>query len=238
MYNDKFISLVNFANSNQLSEIEMKNGNPNYIGFGNPNSNILIFGKEKAIDENQSHYEKILFNESLNNPNEWKQNIDENYFLTKEKLISKEGYISSFYPYSGKNKSGHTWSKYQSLINLINGKENTITNEFFFDCFISEINHLPSKISQISKFKDNERIQFLKSDFYKSFDIVVLTCANYLSKSQIEEIFEVKCFENSSKKREKLVIYKSDNRIVINTRQLSMDVSNEYLIRLSEKIKK
>ena len=54
---------------------------------------------------------------------------------------------------------------------------------------------------------------------------------------KIKEIFNVKFYENKSKSREKLVVYKNDDFILINARQLSMDVKNDYLERISEIVK-
>ena len=37
---------------------------------------------------------------------------------------------------------------------------------------------------------------------------------------------------------EKLKIFKNENRVLINTRQLSMNIKNDYLVRISEVAKK
>lgn len=63
-YSKKFIDLVNnsFINSNNLESSEKEFGNPYYVGFGNPNSKILILGKEKGFDINnleQFKYESL-----------------------------------------------------------------------------------------------------------------------------------------------------------------------------------
>lgn len=235
MYPKSFIELVTKSVHSQenLGEIATQKANPFFIGFGNPNSNILFFGKEKAFDEKDK---ALLFRESINNGKEWLENI-KSAPLTKEDVTIKEGFISSFYPYSSINKSGHTWSKYQKLVNLILEKQNTINNEFFFDCFISEINANPSKLSKIKHFKDEDRLNFLKSDFYNSFKIVILACGDYLNATQIEDLFQVKYTQNLSKRGEKLVIYKNNSSIIVNTRQLSMDVSNDYLSSIATIIK-
>ncbi|EKT4497987.1 hypothetical protein LIS90_02180 [Flavobacterium psychrophilum] len=93
-------------------------------------------------------------------------------------------------------------------------------------------------MSKIKSFNNSERIELLKNDYYKSFDVIICACANYLTDNQIEEIFDVKFQSDLSSPNEKLKTFKNDNRILINTRQLSMNVKNDYLIRISEVAKK
>lgn len=54
-----------------------------YLGTGNPNSNILIIGKESAIDSvlNKEQYER----EIVNNAIDWRRNLAED---TKQELVN------------------------------------------------------------------------------------------------------------------------------------------------------
>jgi hypothetical protein len=238
MYRKEFIEIVNysFEKSQRLNEEEITCGNPYYIGFGNPNSKILIFGKEKGFTKANTYQ---LEYESLKNPTEWKEYVEAKTKINSEIKYSKNGnYINAFCPYLEENKSGHTWNKYYVLLNKIVPTISKENNDFFKHSFISEINHKPAKRSEIKHFKNSNRIEMLRHDYFKTFDITILACGNYLDRTSIEEIFNVK-FDNSnlSVPRQKLEIFKNGNRILINTRQLSFDVSNEYLQRIADNVK-
>ncbi len=237
-FKNDFIDLVNVAIENSKKSILDKTSNPNYIGFGNPNSNIIIFGKEKGFDQN--NYTQ-LFNESINNPSEWNEHINNNFILAKDDFhkYAKNDYINVFYPYSHKPKgSGHTWNIYQRLINSINNKSNEIPNEFLFDCFISEINSNPSKLSKIKNFKDEYRLNFLTNKFYQNFEIKILACGDYLDEKTIIETFNLQNCRiiNKSKPNQKFVIYKNLKTLVINTRQMSFNVTTDYIKEISNTI--
>jgi len=110
----------------------------------------------------------------------------------------------------------------------------TENNNFFSFAFLTEVNFQPSKYSKIKSFQNQERIDFLKEEYFKSFDVIILACGKYLSNTQIEEIFDVKLQNESiSAKHELLNVFKNKERILLNTRQLSMAVSNEYLKTIS-----
>lgn len=234
MYKQSFKDLVANAESKTnvfYSTIENENcPNPYYIGFGNPNARILIFGKEKAF--NVSDLKKLEY-ENIKNPIEWGYYIKNNIKINKAKFYQSLNYINAFYPYFENNKPGHTWSKYHSFLSKIYPEISKKENEFFKYAFLSEINFQPSSLSIIKQFKNEERIKFLKSEFFKSFDVVILACGKYLNKKQIEEIFNVTYSESILKPRENIHIYKNSNQILINTRQLSMDVSNDLLNKIA-----
>jgi hypothetical protein len=232
-FNENFKDLVYKSNlkTDEYYNGKIKDvGNPYYIGFGNPNAKILIFGKEKAFSEKE---EKKLKYESIGNPKEWKYYVENLITYHKEPFYLNTNYVNAFYPYQTTNKSGRTWQKYEVLINKIYDKNDFNHNDFFKDAFLSEINYKPSKTSKIKKFKDPIRIEFLKNDFYKSFKVIFLACADYLSPEQIQEIFNVNFSQDLSKPRNRIKIYKNENLLVINTRQLSFDVSDKYLDTLA-----
>lgn len=215
-YSKKFNDLVNnsFINSNKLESSEKEFGNPYYIGFGNPNSKILILGKEKGFDIN--NLEQFNY-ESIENPNEWKSYVDNSTTMNLDRFYdNSHHYINAFTPYLHRVNSGHTWDKYNILLRNLFSEIANQNNDFFKHSFISEINYRPSKYSIIKKFKDQRRIDFLKEDFFKSFNVTILGCGDYLDKKLIEEIFEVKFESNLSLPRQKLVIYKNKERILLN----------------------
>ncbi|RDI53759.1 hypothetical protein [Flavobacterium glaciei] len=235
MYKESFKDLVNFAvikSNNFYNNPENVNSpNPYFIGFGNPNAKILILGKEKGFDKNNL---KQLEYESINNPREWDNYIKNNIGSNKNKFYDSENYINTFFPYLNKNKSGHTWNKYYTLLNHIYTSIPKSENEFFRYAFLSEINFIPSKYSEIKRFDNFERLNMLNNKFFKSFEIIILACGSYLEKEQIENIFSVSYYESILKKRENIHIYQNSNQILINTRQLSMDTSNDLLIKIAE----
>lgn len=239
MYNTKFKKLVDFSfqKSQEFykNEVNLNKPNPYFIGFGNPNSKILIMGKEKGFDESNL---KQLQYESIGNPNEWKNYVDNNISFNKIKFYDSEHYVNVFRPYYGKMKGGHTWNKYYTLLQKVYPQIQKHENEFLDYAFLSEINFEPSKLSRIKSFNHDSRIELLKNDYYKSFDIIICACADYLTDNQIEEVFDVKFESDSSNPSEKLKVFRNDNRLLINTRQLSMNIKNEYLDRISALIRK
>jgi len=208
--------------------------NPFYIGFGNPNSDILLIGKEKAFEIEDK--EELKY-ESVQNPSEWHYYVKNSISYNKEKFKEEaKFYLNAFYPYEKTNGGGDTWAKYESLINRILEKNIIKHNDFFKDAFLTEVNFVPSKQSQIKKFNEKVRQNFLKYPFYKSFKITILGCADYLDQNEIEEIFEVK-FDQDLSEKHKLIVYKDSNRILVNTRQLSTAVPNLYLQKIADEVR-
>lgn len=244
MYNSNFKNLVAEAHSKSVelyggkypnSDINKYEPNPYYIGFGNPNSKILIIGKEKGFSikssKENNYLNSQLYLESVANPDDWKQIVDNSIDSIDYKYHSMSSHFkSALLPYTDKKPDGgHTWNKYQKIVDLIDKPKQNSINSFFTNAFISEVNFRPSKLSQRPK-EFGDRLEFLKHPFYQSFPIVILACGDYLTDKKIEDIFRVK-FENNTNtaKRKKLIEYKSQSKKLINTRQLSFDVSDEYL---------
>lgn len=242
MYSKEFIDLVNFSYSESekfYRENDKKTTpNPFYIGFGNPNAEIVIFGKEKAFNTvTEIEFAQLKY-ENINNPKEWKSNIDNEISFNdnQDKIEDKPyNYINSFYPYKGNQKGGHTWSKYQKLMRNIYPDKQFDKCDFFKDCFISEINHVPSKLSAINSYSNKSRLDLLKHDFYKK-KVIILACGDYLHEDDIENLFDVKYSDkdSSSESNRKFEVFKNQKRILINTRQLSFNVRNEYLMKIAK----
>jgi len=244
MYISNFKDLVTDAYSKSIkfygekypySDLNKYKPNPYYIGFGNPNSTILIIGKEKGFDiesaKENNYLNSQLFLESIANTDDWKKIIDNNIISSSHKYNPTSSHFkSALLPYTDKKPDGgHTWNKYQKIVDLIDKPKQKSINSFFFKAFITEVNFRPSKLSKNPK-EFGERLEFLKHPFFQSFPIVILACGNYLTDKQIKDVFDVQ-FESKSNtaKREKLIEYSSQSKKLINTRQLSFDVSDEYL---------
>src|SRR5690606_27292489 len=133
--------------SNQTPEEYM------YIGTGNPLSNILIIGKEVALDidskeiREQEQYKK----EILNNFNDW-NNLNS---YNSDNIVKQDfNYYSPLYPYKGqvlKKDNGQnfgtsvTWMNYQKLYNHIYQNLDNKCINFHENVFLTEVNSTPSK---------------------------------------------------------------------------------------------
>lgn len=188
-----------------------------YLGTGNPNSKILILGKECAINKetNKWQYEHEVLNNFIN----WKHNVDNNISIQnadKDELwkTSKHVPVNPLYPYRGQffkrdrnNNYGTsaTWYNYQKLLNKIlqdlnipvpEDKQNKI---FFHEyCFLSELNAVTAKYSKDVDSIDREKSikirKFLfREDFYQQFPIVIVAAGHYPREFDIDlqKIFSV-----------------------------------------------
>lgn len=239
-FKDSFIDIVSIAKKGSDDFYNQKENhqkpNPYFIGFGNPNSDLLFLGKEKGFDPNNSEQLKY---ESIQNPEEWQYYV-ENGIPNFEETYDKRSqfYTNALCPYSHKMKSGQTWNKYGKLTSeLTNNAHLTENNAFLQHAFLSEINHEPSRYSKTQVFNNVNRLNFLKNPFYQSFKYTILGCGNYLSYETIESTFDLTFYADHSMPRQKLVIFKKNNRKLVLTRQLSMDVSNEFISKLVEHLK-
>lgn len=212
-----------------------------YIGTGNPNSKILIIGKESAIetDDLQS------FEWYRNNAKDWKKHIENK---TCEVL---EYYVDEKHPLR-KSWGKNTWSKYQKLSDYILEKESeNFKVDFLNHIFTSEINDSPSKTtSKANKTKISSRKEILKtSEFIQNFPVILLACSNYITNNEnnreINDIFEVEYIGDeigrkfySSGNWYFLHYNKDKTKLVIHTRQLSTNVNNELLKDLAKIIRK
>lgn len=221
MFSKEFLDLTQSASekTNNRYKQGLKDPNPYYLGFGNPNSTILLVGQEMAIDTKDS---KKIKAESIDNPLQWKTILEKKITDFDYRFYEDYHFQNPLKPYSGPAK--HTWRNYEKLLEIIQSEKYSENLEFFKNCFLTEINTTVSK-TQKGYISDEERIEILKHEFFKTFTITILATGNYLKPKPIEEIFNVKYSkENSdSQPHKKFAVYYSDdkNRILINTRQLS-----------------
>lgn len=219
-----------------------------YIGTGNPLAEILIIGKEVSISKDDSdQYKQEIegnFNFWLNTDNHNVNNINQGY--------------NPLYPYRGQelkldNKKGNwgtskTWMMYQKLYNLIYNTPDNNQINFHEKFFITEVNSTPSQKTAYAN-KDSisyRKAKIFESDFIKGFPIVIISGVGYFEtqiNNEIEKIFDVKftakCNPENQPKQPYWVHKSEDNqKILINTYQLSMNISNELLTVISEEIKK
>lgn len=238
--------------SDKFKNVLQKN---TFIGTGNPNSSILIVGKEVATDiENSKNID--LEKQNLNNFNkncqDWRKNVEYNFCqndIPLWRLGSKEN--NPLYAFKGLKikdikSAGHTWRKYQKLHNYIFLKKANSLLNFQEDFFITEMSILPSKTTRDAQKKTNfvrqlqiRKETFFKSDFIQNFPVVILACSNYISGEEIENIFSVKFTEQHGTGTQKFWIHLNSDKtkIVIHTRQLSANVSNNLLERIADEIR-
>lgn len=207
--------------------------NPYYVGFGNPESEILILGQEKAFDSISSP--ELCFLESINNNFYWNKIINESY---NPKLFDPR--FPRAYHDSQKMKLSHTWSLYSKVLSPFYSKDSlesfketrVLEKSFFNDCFISEINAIPSKTNKKNKIT-KQRKQFLSNSFFRTFKYVVLAAQTSLSSKpheDVREIFEAELicenyvignYGKNNSKEKKINIYKSNSQTIITCHQLS-----------------
>lgn len=124
-----------------------KMANPYYVGFGNPNADILFVGKEMAFTPNTSggarklHGFKLLFHESIMNYYHWRKivasaksgiKIDDRYikeFANNNKYdfcpmfpLADDAFVHKYYDneFSNVFSPGHTWRLYNKTVNCLN----------------------------------------------------------------------------------------------------------------------
>lgn len=176
--------------------------NNQICGAGNHNSNILLVGNE--------HYSET--------PIDDKKYLESNY-----------EYCANTKSWSNFNKS-KTWLYYQKLIDaaIPNRLKPTVRGERNFeeDAFTTELNSEAKPSSRVKGKEEREELRkriksrlelFEKSDFIKSFPVVVLACGSYLTNSvekgitQINDTFCVKFDEQLNGKGVPVGWHKSDN---------------------------
>lgn len=191
-----------------------------FCGQGNPNSDILIIGKEP--------YCRTECNEDEN-----RKKRKDNYDLCKDLNLRDA-------PREGKQSP--TWLNYQYLIDLIY-KRKTHENKVDFErfAFTTELNKLARPKARLDKeTKDNiyERLLFFKeSNFIQSFPVVILACGPFIKNTgegvdrQIDNTFNA-CYNKEIKttngykfythyNKEDTQLIKAGEKLIIHTRQLS-----------------
>jgi hypothetical protein len=239
-YSDKFRDLV------------LNGDKENYIGLGNPNSKILIIGKEAAIDISA---ESKLENYH-SNAKDWRMDVESNNpskysiaFMPQEKALLN---------------NNHTWQKYQLLHDSIflpdpklKPKEKYYIN-FVENIFTTEMSNFPSPktadAQKNNRFKEaliNRKKTFFNSDFIKNqFDVVLIAGLGYIRNQgeretrEIDNIFgvsfipPVQIVKTRNGTQSFWVHMNEDkNKLVIQTRQFSNGVSTELIKEIANTIK-
>lgn len=211
-----------------------------FVGTGNPNSKILLIGKESAISSNDTFGREWYNDNALS----WQNHIKSGSCECLEYVVGINHPLRKGW---GKN----TWSKYQKLSdNIWNKTSKPYYVDFLKTSFTTEINDSPEKNTAIAdKSGLNERKTLFKnSDFIQSFPVVVLACSDYIKNNdeirEIDEIFNVTYDGDEvgkywfNKGNWFFVHHNADSsKIVVHTRQLSADVKNDLLEKMGEIIR-
>ena len=97
--------LIKFPNPKEAPKL----ANPYYIGFGNPESDVLFIGKEKAFDIDKSP--NLFLKESIDNLIQWNYLSQEKEPIDHKKMFNKFGF-NPFFPMMynyGKIGKRRTW---------------------------------------------------------------------------------------------------------------------------------
>ncbi|HEX8576103.1 MAG TPA: hypothetical protein VF677_07385, partial [Flavobacterium sp.] len=225
--------------------------NPFYIGYGNPNSEILFLGKEKAFSIMNNP--DLFLHESINNNKQWEYlikgcNIDKLEFnpLFPQKYFEDR---NSNY----KIKKRHTWGMYSELVKAIINpeiksgfREGGLENNFFRYCFATEVNHIPSKYSVHLQSID-DRKELLQHAFYKTFKYVIVGAIGSINITQIKTIFgitteskQIQISKEGDKRKRFIEVIKNDSQKIILCNQLSGAAgwTSSEILSLIDKIKK
>ena len=222
-----------------------------YLGTGNPNSKILVVGKEVATDIEEGKNKSLEAQNLIdfnNNCRDWQNNVQEK--INQDDIPNWKGNKNNpLYAFKGVkiNREGHTWRKYQKLNNFIFDKKDNKNINFQEDFFITEMSVLPAKTTGKAQKKNNFKTElqerketFFNSAFIQDFSIVILACGNYINGPEITRIFDVKFIEEKGKERQKYWVHwnSEKKKLVIHTRQLSANVSNKLLLGIANEVKK
>jgi len=227
--------------TNEFAEFVQKGVGNYFIGTGNPNSKVLLIGKESAIPSTDTAGLKWYYDNAFTWMNHIKNNTCECFeYRVDENNPLRKGW--------GRN----TWSKYQKLIDYIFEKESkSFEVNFLKYAFTTEINDAPSKNTSIavkSNLKKRKEL-FKNSGFIQSFPVIILACSNYIVNNdeirEIDDIFNVTYDGDEEGKHyftegNWFFTHHNNNRskLVIHTRQLSADVKDEMLQKMALIIRK
>jgi len=196
----------------KIDKVDESYAHPYYIGFGNPEADILIIGKEKGFDINDK---KLLFYESINNVYYWKLIVDGELEKMSgntidEKIIEfvKKYDFCPLFPlglelyrhpiYIKTFRRGHTWKKYESIISKsynLSFNYNTgsyhYSKSFFSRCFITEFNYIPAKNTNNNlDGLFNDRIKIFSDPFFKKFNVILFSATAYI-RNNYESILKI-----------------------------------------------
>lgn len=197
-------------NKIELFKDLLNHNNNEFIGYGNPCSNILIIGKECAAETDDN---------VGNNYNQWKEDIKNNITqdringtwenqATQHPIFMFKGQLYKVYSCVTKRKgdslregeiiqrgiggTSRTWHNYQRLIDMITMGDNYVERDpnaeldFQKYAFVTELSAIPARMSSLSNKEAREESLkgrcdiFFGYQFFQSFPIVVAAAGTYI----------------------------------------------------------
>ena len=204
MYRKEFIDLVNHCNWRDK-----------FIGYGNPDADILIIGQEVAHDEESGNQEAAHNEEQddctkfyTKNQWQWQETIEHNYLPQTEWQYPYKfpKFVPSF-PFKtqkstikrGCGNSGATYYWYQRLHDQIypEAKDPNGNINFFERIFITELNDKPRKNHRVKQ--ENVESQIAKrfdimretKSFWSHFKVVLFLCGSYSEAIDVDSAREI-----------------------------------------------
>ena len=194
-------------------------GKKSFIGYGNPNADILIVGKECA-EEDKERQEKFY----THNFEQWEKSINGHGFGYRcggKPYDFESGNfhpINPFYMLEKKKQTGKreigrapsTYYYYQRFVDKIRAK--SITDfmnpdekyiDFFNDCFITELSDICRKndlgLSKTEHLEIKKHIQMRfdwmrRTNFFNQFKVVILACGPYAGAIKKDECLKKELF--------------------------------------------
>lgn len=193
-----------------------------FIGYGNPDADILIVGQECG-EEDKERLEKFV----THNFHQWSESFNGHGFGYKPKdyivpyYDFEHGYfhpINPFYRLKNKKQTGKrevgrapsTYYWYQRLIDKIRAKNIHITDsqkspiiDFFNDSFITELSDIcrygrkdlsKDEHEEIRKHIEERFDWMRRTNFFNQFKIVILACGPYAKAIKKDEILRKELF--------------------------------------------
>ena len=189
-------------------------GKKPFIGYGNPNADILIIGKECA-DDNKERQEKFY----SHNFEQWEESLNGHGFSYRcggEPYDFESGNFHPIYPFYkqlnkigiGNGKTSSTYYYYQKLIDKVRARnvDNYTPSpyvDFFKDCFITELNDicrrnnkgLKKEKRQATEDHIRERFDWMRrTNFFDHFKVVILACGPYAKAIKEDECLKKDLF--------------------------------------------
>ena len=181
--------------------------NPEFVGYGNPDSEILIIGQEATHKEGDADWKKFY----TPNCEQWQKTLKEGYsakmwdgigeYKFPEYFNPRFPFRDQLYKIQKRDKDGKplgdtsqgigvsaTWYWYQTIIDAVYPHQGQYI-DFFDHCFITELSNLTRPHSSNASKKEREerdmsigkRFDLMKqtSDFWSHFKIVIFACGHY-----------------------------------------------------------
>lgn len=251
-YNKKFEEIVKYGVEEKV-----------YIGIGNPNSKILLVGKEAAINAPKNDFERHNLKNYLNNAIDWQTKtnspLDEEIpdWNINTYLADINATNNPRHSFKGvkleHHREGQTWRKYQKLHDVIfNGdfiEDKARPYTFQNDFFLTEMNDNPEKTTLKAQRKegfkeklDKRRNTFFKSEFIQQFPVIILACGNYIINNentrQIDNTFgvEYKSIDDAEGLSFWVHYGTKNQKLVIHTNQLSGSQASNKLLKAIGKV--